>query len=77
MIVSPAATGARSPDTSEVISLAAVLGQIVKIFVVVDSVDLILRHRGDMLDILRHPSAVLIVIPSVERLDPVSSLTST
>ena len=76
MIVSPAATGARSPDASEVITLAAVLGQIVKIFVVVDSVDLILRNRGDMLDILRHPSAVLIVIPSIERLDPVSSLTS-
>ena len=36
MIVSPTTTGPRSSDTSEVISFTAVLGQIVKILVIVD-----------------------------------------
>ena len=37
VIVSPAATGSRSSNTPEVVSLTGVLGQVVKVFVIVDS----------------------------------------
>ena len=37
VIVSPAATSSRSSDTPEVVSLTGVLGQIIKVFVIVDS----------------------------------------
>lgn len=37
VIVSPAATGSRSSNTPEVVSLTGVLGQIIKVFVIIHS----------------------------------------
>ena len=37
VIVSPAATSSRSSDTPEVVSLTGVLGQIIKVFVIIHS----------------------------------------